>query len=380
MPHYDAIVVGASGGVGSAALYHAARRGLKVLGLDRFPPGHDRGSSHGETRIIREAYFEHPDYVPLVRDSYAQWRALEELRGAELLMTTGLMEIGPSEGEVVAGVRASAAQHGIAIETLDGADVQRRFPGFRLPGDSVGVYEPTAGILFVERCVQAHAEEALALGAELLFDQALVSWRAEGTGVLVQTERQVYSADRLLLAAGAWAPQLLRDLNISLVVRRKPLYWFGARDDTYRADRGGPAFLYELPQGIFYGLPQINDRGVKLAEHTGGSVVEDPLLVNRDLDPADLARVAHFARTHLPRLTPQLTAHATCLYTLTQDQHFVVDRHPHHAQVAFVAGLSGHGFKFTPTLGQALVELAVDGQATLPIEFLNCRRAGLRPV
>lgn len=380
MPHYDAIVVGASGGVGSAALYHAARRGLRVLGLDRFSPGHDRGSSHGETRIIREAYFEHPDYVPLVRHSYALWRALEELRGRELLTTTGLLEIGPPLGEIVAGVRASAQKHAIVIEDIPAGDVEQRFPGFRLPEGCEAVFEPTAGYLRVEQCVIAHAEEAVHLGAELITGESINSWRAEGTGVLVQTDAQVYSADRLILAAGAWAPQLLRELEIPLVVRRKPLYWYAPHGDHYRADRGCPAFLFELPAGIFYGLAQIDVQGVKLAEHTGGTIVADPLTVDRELDAADESRVSQFAAHYLPNLSRRLITHATCLYTLTADHNFVVDRHPLFPQIAFATGLSGHGFKFTPALGQALVELAVDGQSTLPIEFLNCQRAALRPL
>lgn len=378
--HYDVIVVGASGGVGSATLYHAARRGLSVLGLDRFPPGHDRGSSHGQTRIIREAYFEHPDYVPLVRHCYGLWRALEELRGAELLTTTGLIEIGPAEGEVVAGVRASAREHGIIIEEIPAGDVERRFPGFRAPDNCDAVFEPTAGYLSVESCVIAHAEEATQLGAKLISGESIVAWRAEGSGVIVQTETQTYSADRLILAGGAWAPQLLRELEIELVVRRKPLYWYAPNSQAYWANRGCPAFLYELPEGIFYGLPQIDGQGVKVAEHTGGTVVTDPLTVDRELDTADESRVAHFTKRFLPQLTRQLVAHATCMYTLTADHNFVVDRHPLYPQIAFAAGLSGHGFKFTPALGQALVELATEGKSTLPIEFLNCRRSALRRV
>lgn len=377
MPHYDAIVVGASGGVGSAALYHAARRGAKVLGLDRFAPGHDRGSSHGQTRIIREAYFEHPNYVPLVRRSYQLWRELESLRGEQLLVRTGLIEIGLPAGEVVSGVRVSAAEHGIQIEVLTASDVQRRFPAFRVPAGAVAVFEPTAGYLAVESCVIAHAAEAVRAGAQLVTGEAIVSWRGEGTGVLVQTERQVYSADRLILAAGPWAPQLLRDLEIPLVVRRKPLYWYQPEGEAYRVDHGCPAFLYELPEGIFYGLPQIDAAGVKPANHSGGVLVDDPLAVDRDLDAADLARVAQFAEGYLPRLSSQLLSHATCMYTLTADQHFIVDRHPAYPQVAFAAGLSGHGFKFAPVLGEALVELALDGRSSLPIEFLNCGRPGL---
>lgn len=378
MPHYDAIVVGAAGGVGSAALLEAARRGLRALGLDRFPPGHDRGSSHGQTRIIREAYFEHPDYVPLVRRALAKWRELEAACGRRLLQSTGLIEIGPSGGEVVSGVLQSAAQHGIAVDTLSPRQVERRFAGLRVPLDLSAVYEPTAGCLFVEACVIAQADEAVKQGAELLTDCPVVAWRVEGSGVIVTTERGVFSGERLIVAAGPWAPQLLRELEVSLVVRRKPLYWYQPNGDDYRADRGCPAFLYELPEGIFYGLSQVDAEGVKLAEHTGGRIVDDPLHVDRALDTEDEARVAQFAADYLPRLTRRLLKHAACMYTLTADRHFIVDRHPLYPQVALTAGLSGHGFKFAPALGEALVDLAIDGRTELPAEFLSCTRPGLR--
>jgi sarcosine oxidase len=377
MPHYDVIVVGAAGGVGSAALFTAARRGLSVLGLDQFRPGHDRGSSHGQTRIIREAYFEHPDYVPLVRRASAMWQELEFLRGEQLLLPTGLIEIGPEHGEVVSGVTASARQHDIAIECLTAAEAQSRFAGFRIPETYSAVFEPTAGCLRVEQCVIAHADEAVKRGAELQTGQVVIDWRAEGTGVLVTTEHGMYSGGRLIVAAGAWAPQLLRDLGIPLVVRRKPLYWYEPADETYHIDRGCPAFLYELPEGIFYGLPQIDALGVKLAEHTGGQLVSDPSSIDRYLDAGDEARVAGFAGNYLPRLTRRLLSHATCMYTLTADQHFIVDRHPVYQQVALAAGLSGHGFKFTPVLGEALVDLAMDGNTKLPVEFLSAARRTL---
>jgi sarcosine oxidase len=376
MDSYDAIVLGA-GGVGSAALFHLARRGARVLAIDRFAPGHDRGSSHGQTRLIRQAYYEHPDYVPMVRRAFVLWEELERQSGLALYHQIGLVQIGPEAGEVIQGVRASAHSHALPIEELSASECQARFSGLRVPEAYRAIFEARAGYLLVEACVRAHAEQAARLGAQLRVGESIVGWHVEGSGVVVQTDRGQYSADRLIVAVGAWAGQLLGDLGVPFEVRRKLLYWFADGDDTYRADRGCPAFLYDLPQGCFYGVPQIDSLGVKVAQHTGGAVVDDPLAVDRGPDAVDQRAVSEFVAEFLPGVRPQATSQAVCMYTMTPDAHFVVDRHPEHPQVVFAAGLSGHGFKFTSVLGEALSELALDGRSRLPIEFLSLDRAGL---
>lgn len=377
MAGYDAIVLGV-GGVGSAAGWHLARRGARVLALDRFAPGHDQGSSHGQTRLIRQAYYEHPDYVPLVLRAFELWRELEQLSGKTLYHQIGLVQIGPEDGEVVRGVRASAREHGLGIEEYSASESRRRFPAFELPDSFRAVYEARAGYLLVEDCVRAHAAQAIAQGAELRVSETVRSWRAEGDGVIVETENESFRAGRLVITVGAWAGQLLGELGVPFEVRRKPLYWFEASDPLLRADQGCPAFLYDLPQGCFYGVPRIDELGIKVAQHTGGRVVLDPLAVDRDLDVEDELAVAQFVRAFLPRASTHRTAHVVCMYTMTPDCHFVVDRHPAHAQVVFAAGLSGHGFKFTNVLGEALAGLALDGETRLPIGFLSLDRPALR--
>jgi sarcosine oxidase len=378
MTHYPAIVLG-TGAVGSAALLALARRGVRAMGLDRFPPGHDRGSSHGATRIIRQAYFEHPDYVPLVLRAYELWRELERRRSERLLVQTGLVQVGPAEGAVVAGLRRSAAQHSLPLWELSGADVEKRWSGFRVPPGMRGMYEERAGYLRVEDCVIAQAEEAVRLGAELRVGETIVGWgghdgASKSGPLVVRTDRATYFADRLIVCGGAWAGGLLADLGFPLEVRRKPQYWFATASDEYHVDRGFPAFLFELPSGVFYGFPQIDERGVKVARHSGGEVVRDPLNVNRDIDPADRKLVEEFCAASLPRLTRTLTHHAACMYTMTPDEHFVVDRHPRDPRVVFAAGLSGHGFKFAPVLGEALADLALKGRTEWPIAFLGMKR------
>jgi sarcosine oxidase len=398
MESYDAIVLG-TGGVGSAALMHLAARGAKALGIDRFEPGHDRGSSHGQTRLIRQAYYEHPDYVPLLKRAFELWAALEADTGQQLYHQVGLLQIGSPGGEVLTGVRSSAQQHDLPIENLSAAETQRRFAGFRLDDDCEAVFESRAGYLLVESCVRAHAERAVHLGARLHSGETVRSWQPDGSGVLVQTDRTRYSAARLIVAAGPWSASLLGSLAIPLEVRRKPLYWFRPATDVYRAVRPCPAFLYDLEKSdhekahvknsgrvslstpaCFYGVPQIDARGVKVAEHSGGRVVADPLVVDRANDPTDQRHVAGFVERYLTQSTTECTDYSVCMYTMTPDQHFVVDLLPGHPQVAFAAGLSGHGFKFTGVLGEALAQLALDGKTPLPISFLSAARESLRPM
>ena len=370
--HFDAIVIGV-GGVGSAAAFHLARRGAKVLGLDRFPPGHDRGSSHGRSRIIRLAYFEHPDYVPLLLRAYELWAELEHLSEEKLYEETGLLQMGPTDGIVLPGVLKSAEQHGLDVDLLSSAEIRQRFPGFQVNDAWQGVLERRAGFLHVERCVHAHWSAAEKLGAKLVTGEMVVDWRAEGNGVVVQTDRNVYSADRLILTAGAWAEKLLHDLKLTLEVRRKSQFWFANDDARYRADRGCPAFLFETSGEIIYGFPDAHDWGVKVACHTGGEPIVDPLRVDRTLRVSDQQQLERFLADHLPGVSHRVIQHEVCLYTMTPDENFVVDLHPDCPPVCFAAGLSGHGFKFTSVLGEILADLSLSGRSNLPIGFLARR-------
>lgn len=367
---FDAIVLGL-GGVGGAALYRLAKRGVRALGIERFELAHGRGSSHGQTRIVRQAYFEHPDYVPLARRAYELWAELAAEVGRELYCETGLLQVGPPKGEVVAGVLSSARRHRLDVESLSPAEVVARWPGFAVAGDDVGVFERRAGFLWVEECVRAHVAAARAHGAEAHFDETVQSWRAEGAGVCVETDRASYTAARLIVAAGPWAESLLGELGVQLEIRRKPLFWFDAQAPTYAADAGFPCFLFESPQGVFYGFPRLDARGVKAAEHSGGEAVADPLHVDRNEREQDRSRVERFLLRSLPHVSRQRTEHAVCLYTMSPDGHFLVGHHPRASQVVYAAGLSGHGFKFVGVLGEALVELALDGCSRLPIGFLD---------
>lgn len=371
MQSYDAIVVGA-GGVGSATMLELSRRGVRVLGVDRFRPPHTRGSSHGETRAIRQAYFEHSDYVPLLLKAYELWDQLQQTSGEKLFEQCGLLEVGPEGGEVVGGVLHAATQHTLQVERLAAAEVSRCWPSLCVPDDLTAVFEPTAGYLHVERCVRAMLAEAQRHGAELVSDCDVKGWATLGDGVEVVTSRGVFRANHLAITAGAWAGELLAELGIPLTVLRKSLFWYST-EGIPQSDRL-PVFLYEMSDGVPYGFPSLDGVRLKIAEHSGGLLVDDPLNVNETIPGDEQQTVERFLSECVTGSNARLLDHTTCLYTMTPDHHFVVDRHPIHSCVAFAAGLSGHGYKFAPVLGVALADLLLEGTSRLPIEFLSTSR------
>jgi sarcosine oxidase len=375
MQSFDVIVVG-TGGIGSAAAYHLAARGRRVLGLDRFPIAHDRGSSHGQTRLIRQAYFEHPDYVPLLLRAYELWRELEERVGRRLLVESGLVMAGPPEGSVIVGALMSAQRHQLTVDRMTACEARGRWPVFALPEEWHVVHEPHGGYLFVEACVRAHAEAARQAGATLEHGVAVHGWRNEGSGIAVETNKGTYRADRLVLAPGPWAAGLLQLPAVPLTVLRKSLFWYAASPAAQAAFSAGalPCFAFDAPTGFFYGFPQIDGRGVKVAEHTGGHPVADPLAVDREIDSDEKQRVEQILAAHLPALGCRCTEHAVCLYTMSPDHHFLTGLHPANERVAIAAGFSGHGFKFASVMGEALADLATAGETALPIRFLSPRR------
>jgi monomeric sarcosine oxidase len=373
---FDVIVLGV-GGVGSAALDQLAQRGSFALGLDRFPPGHDRGSSHGRTRLTRQAYYEHPDYVPLLKRAYELWADLSARARKNLYHEVGVLCAGRPDRPVISGVLASARQHNLEVEQLSATDVAARFPGFRSREPLAALFERRAGYLDCEDAVRAAADQAVKNDAFLQTDANVIEWKPEGTGVTVRTDRTTYHAGSLIIAAGAWSGPLLADLGIRFDVLRKSFYWYEA-PEIYAASHGAPGFIYETEAGNFYGFPDINQQGLKVGEHTGGLPVADALIVDRSEDADETARIDRFLSVHLPEVTRRQLHFATCLYTLSPDRNFVVDRHPEYPQVSFAAGLSGHGFKFVPVLGEALADLAERGKTNLPIEFLSCRRESLK--
>ncbi|MEX0728638.1 MAG: N-methyl-L-tryptophan oxidase [Planctomycetaceae bacterium] len=374
---FDAIVIGC-GGFGSSALYHLASRGVKVLGIDRFQPPHDKGSSHGETRMIRKAYHEHIDYVPLIKNAYVLWRELEERTSQKLYFETGLFFAAPPDSSTITGAKLAARQHDLKHEVVPREDFGRRFPGFKLPEGFEAFLEHEAGYLMVDECQRAHLDSARSLGAELHADETVTDWKSEGTGVVVETNRGRYAAERLVITAGPWAAQVLSSLNIPLKVARKPLFWFPIRNENSPLRTLGACYFYDMPWGEFYGFHCRDGRTLKMADHAGGDDVADPLTVDRNVTPRDYEGLAKFLAVAMPDVSPVPVKSSVCLYTRTPDSHFVVDRHPEYPQVVLGCGFSGHGFKFTSVIGEALMQLALDGRTEQPVGFLSLSRPALR--
>jgi len=377
---YDVIVIGL-GAMGSAAAYHLARRGARVLGLDAHAPGHTLGSSHGESRIIRLSYYEHPDYVPLLLRAYELWDILQQEAEVELLRMTGGLYVGPLSGSLVAGSLRSAQEHRLPVEVLDAPEIVRRFPVLRPRVDDFAVYEPRAGVLFCERCIEAHLRLAAAAGARLRHEEPVHEWHAGheehngGGPVEVRTGAAVYRATDLVITAGAWAGRLLAPLGIPLQPERNTVFWLQPQHSAgdFASDRF-PIWIWDAREGgVFYGVPHLERDGVKVARHHSG-IACDPDTVSRVVTAADEAPVRRFVQSAIPALDGPVADSVACLYTLTPDQHFVIDRHPEHPNVIFACGFSGHGFKFSSVVGEILADLATGRPATPAADFLRLAR------
>ena len=356
MRTFDVGIIGL-GAMGSMAALELARRGRRVIGFDRFHPPHPYGSSHGKSRIIREAYFEHPQYVPLVQRAYQGWAALEQEAGRQLLLPTGGLMVGPPDGVLVTGARRSALEHRLAHEELSATEVARRFPVFQLHAGEIGLWEPRAGVLFPEAALEVALQLAAAAGAELHFDEPVSTWSA-GEAITLRTRSGHYRAERLILAAGAWMGGELTRTPLPLVVARQVLFWFGASaNPELAAPARMPVFIWEWkPDWMFYGFPDLGD-GVKLAIHHHGETA-DPGKVRHTVYPEEADGLREAAANRLPTLNGPVLHSTVCLYTNTPDGDFIIDYHPADPRVVVASPCSGHGFKFAPAIGEALADLA----------------------
>jgi sarcosine oxidase len=360
---FDAIVVGL-GGMGSAAAAHLASRGQRVLGLEQFQPAHDQGSSHGRSRVIRLAYFEHPAYVPLLRRAFELWRRLEAQTGRHLLEITGGLMIGAPDSEVVSGSLRSAQEHDLAHDVLDAPAIRRRFPALTPHQGTVALHEKQAGSLFPEEAIRAHLDLAANGGARLHFDEPVQDWRVLPSGTIeVTTTRAAYQCGRLILAPGAWAASLFKIGWLPLEVEPQMLYWFDPAGGAapFGSDRF-PIYIWDLGAGIqFYGFPADHDDRVKVAFFRSARIDEAAM---RDvLEPC------------IPALARgRLVDAVSCKYTLTPDRHFVIDRHPDHSEVVIASPCSGHGYKFASVVGEILADLAINGATRHPIELFAASR------
>jgi sarcosine oxidase len=371
---YDVIVVGL-GGMGSSAAYHLARRGQRVLGLEQFTPAHDRGSSHGGSRIIRQSYFEDPAYVPLLLRAYELWEQLAQDSGHDVYRITGGLFSGPPECLTVAGSLRAAREWALPHELLDAADIRARFANFTPQDGDVALYEGKAGFARPELTVQAHLELAGRAGAELHFGEPVLDWSETAGGVRVTTERGTHTAGQLVICPGAWAPQLLAEFNIPITIERQVLYWLDPIGGTAPFENQ-PIFIAENAAGRqIYGFPAIDGPtgGVKVAFFRKG-IVCTPESIDRVVHPQEVAEMRSRVSELLPALDGPCVHSATCMYSNTPDEHFVIARHPDSSNVTVACGFSGHGFKFVPVVGELLADLAIDGHTAHPISLFDPKR------
>ena len=352
--------------MGALSAWRLAARGARVIGFERFRPGHDRGSSHGDTRIFRTAYFESPEYVPLLQRAYPLWLQLEAESGTQLLTMTGGLAIGPSDGELVAGVLTSARQNQLPHRPLNATEMSRLYPQHRLATGDVAVLDERAGFLRPERAVTAAAARAEALGARLMVETEVTAVEARNGGVVIETSRGRFAAERALVAAGPWTSRLLPQLGLPLEVERHVMAWLAVEDPTAFAPPRFPVFIRELSDSRFrYGFPSTDGRSIKVGvDHREGTEA-DPDSIAREVAETELAPIRDFAREQLRGVTGEVVDARVCMYTNTPDERFLATSPAELPGVTILSACSGHGFKFASVMGELMADLIL-GARPLP--------------
>ena len=370
---FDTIVLGV-GGMGSAAVYHLAKRGRRVLGLERFDIPHSMGSSHGVNRIIRLAYYEHPSYVPLLKHAYQLWRDLESQVGEQLLVITGSLDAGPEPSQIFQGSRASCDEHGLPYDVLTGAEVNRRFPGYRLPEGHRAVLQPEGGYLLSERCIVAHVTAAQALGAEVHARERVLGWEPTSAAIRVTTDHATYEADKLIVSAGAWVGEMVPGLKPIATPERQVLAWLQpTRPDLFEAARF-PVFNLQVDEGHYYGFPLCSVPGFKFGRYHHLDEAVDPDTIDREPNTRDEALLRRFAERYFPEGAGPTMALRACMFTNAPDEHFILDLHPEDARVVVASPCSGHGFKFSSIVGEITADLAEAGETRHDIALFQLAR------
>lgn len=378
---FDVIVIGV-GSMGSSACYHLSKRGYNVLGLEQFCITHENGSHTGQSRIIRKAYFEHPDYVPLLSRAYEGWKELEEETGDQIYFKTGLLYSGRATDEIIKGVNLAASLYNIYIETPDRAAAERRFPQFKIPGNFDTVFEPDAGFVTPERAIRLYAELAKKYGAIIRTNEKLIKWKKEGNGIMLKTNKEVYHCKKLIITAGAWAGKFIPGLDYKIKVTRQFLAWIKPKHPEKFSLDNFPCWLIDdenIP-GCYYGFPMLSTErfgppeGLKLAHHHPATIT-DPDNVNRTITNDDIENLKDAMDKYFPGEFDSILSGKICLYANSPDENFIIDKLPGYEEnVCIACGFSGHGFKFVPVIGEILSDLAINGKTNLPIEFLNANR------
>jgi sarcosine oxidase len=372
----DVLVIGL-GAHGSSALYHLSKTGKKVAGIDRYTPPHLHGSSHGQSRIIRQAYHESPFYVPLVQAAYPLWAELERETGKPLMINTGGLLLGSEDAPLIKGARLSAETHGIGYDWLDHSDLRRRFPAFRPEPGTVGVWEAAAGILFPEACIEAWLAGAAANKASIHCNEVVTRIIPRKDDVEVETDKGRYSTAKLIVSAGAWLGTLLPELRLPLTIERQVVCWFrDIANQPHFLPGNMPVYIWEYGPGkLFYGFPDLGE-GIKIGFHHGGRHIQ-PEQLQQDATTADISDIQNIARQYLA-IDPEYQSSSVCMYTNTPDEHFIIDAHPDCDDILIASPCSGHGFKFSSVIGNILSQLATHQLVTFDLSPFAITRTALR--
>lgn len=370
--NYDAIVLGI-GGMGSSACYHLAQKGLDVLGLEQFSIPHSNGSSHGQTRIIRKAYFEHSDYVPLLKRSYELWRELEDESGKKIFNQCGMILYADKSSEVFKGTLRSSAEHNLPIEQMDAQEAIDRWPVYKPFQHHSVLFEPEAGFLYCERAISNYVSLAREAGAVIAENQKVLDFFTDENGVTLRTVNDKFYGKKLVITAGSWSKFILKGLNLPFQLTRKNLSWHKA-GEKHGVGENVPCAFFDLGEHKFYTFPAIDGKGVKIGKHSGGEPIERP--EQKKINSPDSSfeePLERFIQTCLPHVSKRYNEFVSCIYTNTPDRNFIIDRHPEQPNIVFASGFSGHGFKFASVIGEILANLSTTGDSELLTKFIRLR-------
>jgi N-methyl-L-tryptophan oxidase len=372
--HYDVIVIGA-GSMGMAAGYFLSKSGKRTLLIDSHNPPHDKGSHHGDTRIIRHAYGEGEEYAPLALKAQELWNDLEKLTGKRLFLPTGVLNVGHETSDFIQNIISSSKAYSLPLEVLDSNEANKRWPGINLPDNYIGCFEPTSGVLKCMECIESYRELAEQHGATILTNSKVKELSVNDKKITIKTEDETFYADALVVSAGAGSGSLLSmlDLNLPLNPVRKTFAWFDVYEDLHNY-KEFPAFTVETSQGQYYGFPSIDGSGLKVGRNDGGEPINphEPIRGFDELEE-DATDLGEFIHHYMPS-TQQLKYGKSCMYTLTPDEDFIIDLHPDYSNVAIASGFSGHGFKFSSVVGKILSELIISGETEQNITPFSINR------
>ena len=378
---FDVIVIGV-GSMGSATCYYLSKRGYRVLGLEQFDISHEFGSHAGQSRIIRKAYFEHPDYVPLMEKAYENWKQLEDDTGEQLYFKTGLLYAGNSNNEIIKGVKLAASLYNIELEQLNKKDVANRFPHFSFPNSFEVLFEPDAGFLPPEKSIRLYADQAKKNGAEIHSHEKVIDWKKEGNDLIVKTDKNSYHCPKLIVTAGAWSGKMIHGLSNKIKVTRQFVAWINPKQENMFSLNNFPCWMIgdDDKHGCYYGFPLLDTKqfgepaGLKMAHHFPAQIT-DPDNVNRQTTGEDMLNLKYCLDNYIPGVANGIRSTKICLYGNSPDENFIIDKLPGYEEnVSIACGFSGHGFKFASVVGEILADLAIRGKTELPINFLNAKR------